>query len=166
MNSGKSYSSSLSERASTTSSRAYPTPHKAYRNVRPPPLPYLIPKPTPHNPSLTPPPTGDDICGLSLSIRYGNNLISIWHRDGTNEKSAEGIKNVILEKISPQLIPQPSYIYHKIHASHPGFDEAIAKNKEAEKARSPLSATESEGGKVEGSNEGAAGKASIDKAVT
>lgn len=44
---------------------------------------------------------------------------------------------MILEKMKPELIPQSNHIYHKIHASHPGFDEAIAKNKEAEKARSP-----------------------------
>ena len=107
----------------------------------PPPLPK--PETLTHSPSLTPPnPPGDDICGLSLSIRYGGNLISIWHRDGTNEKSVEGIKTVILEKLSPQLIPQPNHIYHKIHASHPGFDEAIAKNKEAEKARSPVGGRE------------------------
>ncbi|KAK0508040.1 hypothetical protein JMJ35_009929 [Cladonia borealis] len=111
-------------------------------------------------------PKRDDICGLSLSIRYGNNLISIWHRDGTNEKSVEGIKTVILEKLSPQLIPQSNYIYHKIHASHPGFDEAIAKNKEAEKARSPLSATESVNSAESKSPEGAPGKESMDKAMT
>ncbi len=116
-------------------------------------------------------PTGDDICGLSLSIRYGGNLISIWHRDGTNEKSVEGIKTVVLEKISPQLIPQQNHIYHKIHASHPGFDEAIANNKEAEKARSPLGVREPvEGGKLDGaevqSPEGAAGKGSMDNVTT
>ena len=71
----------------------------------------------------------------------------------------------MLEKISQQLIPQSNYIYHKVHASHPGFDEAIAKNKEAEKARSPLSATECEGGEGK-SPEGAAGKASMEKAMT
>ena len=89
--------------------------------------------------------TGDDICGLSLSMRYGGNLISIWHRDGSNERSMEGIKAVVLEKVSPQLLPQQNHIYHKIHSSHPGFDEAIAKNneaalpkkREAEKAKSP-----------------------------
>lgn len=112
------------------------------------------------------PPIGDDICGLSLSIRYGGNLISIWHRDGTNEKSVEGIKTVVLENLSPLLIPPGNHIYHKIHASHPGFEEAIAKNKEAEMARSPLSATDSVDGAESKSPEGAVGKASMDKVMT
>ena len=72
----------------------------------------------------------------------------------------------MLEKISPQLIPQPNHIYHKIHASHPGFDEAIAKNEEAEKARSPLGVREPEGGSGVKSPQGAAGKGSMDNMNT
>ena len=169
MSSGKSYSSLPSESTSTTFSKTSPTSHKAYQSVSPPPLTQIKPETITHTHHLHHP-TGDDICGLSLSIRFGGNLISIWHRDGTNEKSVEGIKTVVLEKISPQLIPQQNHIYHKIHASHPGFDEAIAKNKEAEKARSPLSVREPEGGKVDGtevkSPEAAAGKASMDNVTT
>lgn len=153
--------------------------HDVLQNV--PNVPQGVPKRKPTPPTQTAPeitthtphlhhPTGDDICGLSLSIRFGGNLISIWHRDGTNEKSVEGIKSVVLEKISPQLIPQPNHIYHKIHASHPGFDEAIAKNKEVEKARSPLSVREPEVGNLDGaevkSPDGAAGKASMDNMMT
>ena len=73
---------------------------------------------------------------------------------------------MVLEKISPQLIPQPNHIYHKIHASHPGFDEAIAKNKEAEKARSPLGVKELEGGKLDGAELKIPEGTAMDKAMT
>ncbi|KAL2048298.1 hypothetical protein N7G274_000209 [Stereocaulon virgatum] len=83
---------------------------------------------------------GDDICGLSLSMRYNGNTISIWHRDATNEKSKDGILAVILDKLSPELKPtQQSHIYYKKHSTHPGFDSAVAQTKEAEKAGTPSS---------------------------
>lgn len=83
---------------------------------------------------------GDDICGLSLSMRYNGNTISIWHRDASNEKSKDGILAVILDKLSPELKPtQQSHVYYKKHSTHPGFDEAVAQTKEAEKAKIPSS---------------------------
>ena len=88
---------------------------------------------------------GDDICGLSLSMRYNGNTISIWHRDASNEKSKDGILAVILDKLSSELKPtQQSHIYYKKHSTHPGFDEAVAQTKEAGKARTPGGGTISE----------------------
>jgi len=72
----------------------------------------------------------DDLCGLSLSIRFNSNLIAIWNRDGAATATIEGIRNVIMEKISPELKPKDGSYYYKKHNEHIGFEEVIAKARE------------------------------------
>ena len=69
---------------------------------------------------------GDDLCGLSLSVRFNNNLISIWNRNGANEKTKEGILAVLLDQISPELKPRDGHFYYKRHSEHAGFSEVVA----------------------------------------
>jgi Eukaryotic initiation factor 4E len=67
---------------------------------------------------------GDDICGISISNRFKSDLITVWNRDGSNEKSIEKIKNLIIEKLSEDLRPQkdnPKDPYYKKHSDHEGF---------------------------------------------
>jgi len=78
---------------------------------------------------------GDDLCGLSYSVRFNSVLIMIWNRDGSNQKSIDGIRDVVLEKISPELKPKDSAIFYKKHSEHAGFDEAVAKAKAVEDAK-------------------------------
>ncbi|CAF9907902.1 hypothetical protein IMSHALPRED_006527 [Imshaugia aleurites] len=82
---------------------------------------------------------GDDLCGLSLSVRFNSNLITIWNRDGANEKTKEGILAVVLEKVSSELQPQPRNYYYKKHSEHAGFSEVVARaserSKEAEEGK-------------------------------
>ena len=75
---------------------------------------------------------GDDLCGVTLSVRFNSDLISIWTRDGTNQKTKDGILGVMMEKLSPHLIPKDqSHYYYKKHSEHNGFDEVVAKAKSA-----------------------------------
>lgn len=62
-----------------------------------------------------------------MSVRFNSNLITIWNRDGANEKTKEGILAVVLEKVSPELTPQPRNYYYKKHSEHAGFSEVVAK---------------------------------------
>ena len=73
---------------------------------------------------------GDDLCGLSYSARFNSDLISIWHRDASNEASRNGILDVVLSGINPQLKPDQRQIYYKRHMEHSTFSDAIAKTKE------------------------------------
>lgn len=64
---------------------------------------------------------GDDICGVSISIRFNSHLISVWNRDGNNEKSINAIQARILESLPEALKPQPQNIYYKKHSAHKSF---------------------------------------------
>lgn len=68
-----------------------------------------------------------------MSVRFNSNLITIWNRDGANEKTKEGILDVVLEKVSPELKPQPRNYYYKQHSEHAGFSEVVAKASEKSK---------------------------------
>lgn len=65
-----------------------------------------------------------------MSVRFNSNLITIWNRDGTNEKTKDGILAVVLEKVSPELRPQPRNYYYKRHSEHAGFSEVVARASE------------------------------------
>jgi len=86
--------------------------------------------PPPSRPLTNPTPPGDDLCGLSLSVRFNNNLISIWNRNGANEKTKDGILAVILDQISTDLKPREGHYYYKRHSEHAGFSEMVAKANE------------------------------------
>ena len=79
---------------------------------------------------------GDDLCGISLSVRFNSNLISIWHRRADHELSKAGILKVVEDTISPELKPLcvPKNYYYKSHSEHAGFSEMVAKAREGESA--------------------------------
>ena len=55
---------------------------------------------------------GDDICGVSCSVRFNNNyLIMVWNRDGDNQKSIDKILERILEYLPEELKPQSQNYY-------------------------------------------------------
>ena len=68
-----------------------------------------------------------------MSVRFNSNLITIWNRDGANEKTKDGILAVVLEKVSPELKPQPRNYYYKKHSEHAGFSEVVARASEMSK---------------------------------
>lgn len=75
---------------------------------------------------------GDDICGLSLTTRFTSNLISVWNRDGANQKSIRGILEVVLEELPEHLKPKESSYYYKRHEEHAGYSEVVAAAKAKE----------------------------------
>ena len=92
---------------------------------------------------------GDDLCGVSLSVRFNSNLIMIWNRDGTNQKSIDGILSAMLDKISPDLKPKDGSWYYKKHSTQAGFDEVVAKAREARLAQESDEAKAVDGGENE-----------------
>lgn len=65
---------------------------------------------------------------MTLSVRFNSDLISIWTRDGSNQKTIDGILSVMLAKLSPNLAPNDkSNYYYKKHSEHKGYDEVVAK---------------------------------------
>ncbi|KAL8707289.1 MAG: hypothetical protein Q9225_007784 [Loekoesia sp. 1 TL-2023] len=69
---------------------------------------------------------GDDLCGLSLSRRFNSDLITIWNRRSNNQASIDGIRDVVLAQLSPNLKPKEGSYYYKRHSEHTGFSEIVA----------------------------------------
>lgn len=65
--------------------------------------------------------TGDQICGVGLSVRFNSHLISIWHRDGSKQKSIDGMLQCVLENLEPELQPKADNYFYKKHSDHAGF---------------------------------------------
>ena len=99
----------------------------------------------------------DDLCGLSFSVRFNSNLISIWNRDGKAHASIDGILNTVMAKIAPELRPREGNYYYKRHSEHAGYAEALAKAKsEADakaKADADKKAAQAEAGDVKDEDE-------------
>jgi hypothetical protein len=64
---------------------------------------------------------GDQICGVALSVRFSSHLISVWHREGSNQKSIDGILKIILAEIPEDLLPKKENYFYKKHSDHAGF---------------------------------------------
>jgi len=64
---------------------------------------------------------GDDICGVSISVRFNSHLIMIWNRDSNNQESVDAIRDRALESIPEELRPAPQNYYYKKHSSHKFF---------------------------------------------
>ncbi|KXJ93134.1 putative translation initiation factor [Microdochium bolleyi] len=65
---------------------------------------------------------GDQLCGVGLSVRFNSHLITIWHRDGSKQKSIDGMLKAVLEEIPPELAPKADNYFYKKHAEHAGFN--------------------------------------------
>ncbi|EGP89907.1 uncharacterized protein MYCGRDRAFT_108058 [Zymoseptoria tritici IPO323] len=63
----------------------------------------------------------DDICGVSLGVRFNSMLVQIWNRDGGHEKGIERIVQTLMENISPEMQPKEGSYYYKKHSEHAGF---------------------------------------------
>lgn len=68
----------------------------------------------------------DDICGVSLSVRFTSTLVTIWNRDGEHEQGVKNILDTVLSGLSPELVPKESAYYYKKHSEHAGFTGIIS----------------------------------------
>lgn len=82
--------------------------------------------------------TGDDLCGLSLSRRFNSDLITIWNRRANDQASIDGIRDVVLAQLSPNLKPREGSFYYKIHSEHKGFSEIVAAAKKVDDEVKPV----------------------------
>ncbi|EME86032.1 uncharacterized protein MYCFIDRAFT_111620, partial [Pseudocercospora fijiensis CIRAD86] len=63
----------------------------------------------------------DDICGVSLSVRFNSMLIQIWNRDAEHQAGVDQVLQTVLEGLSPGLKPRDGSYYYKRHNEHAGF---------------------------------------------
>ncbi|RPA80736.1 translation initiation factor eIF4e [Ascobolus immersus RN42] len=54
---------------------------------------------------------GDDICGISISVRFNSHLIMIWNRNGENQKSIDQILETVMKVLPEEMKPVPSNYY-------------------------------------------------------
>lgn len=63
----------------------------------------------------------DDICGVSLSVRFTSILISIWNRDAGHDEGVKKILETVLGSLKPELVPRENSYYYKPHNEHAAF---------------------------------------------
>jgi len=68
----------------------------------------------------------DDICGVSLSVRFTSILVQIWNRDAKHEAGVARVLETVLRDLSPELRPREGSYYYKAHAEHAGFNQSAA----------------------------------------
>jgi hypothetical protein len=66
----------------------------------------------------------DDICGISYSIRFNSNLITVWNRDAEHADGIKRILDTVLAELPQELQPKEGQYYYKKHAEHAGFKAA------------------------------------------
>jgi hypothetical protein len=86
----------------------------------------------------------DDICGVSLSVRFTSTLVQVWNRDGDHEEGIQKILKAVLEELPPDLQLREHQYYYKKHSEHSAFkaspsdNEPVAVNGEAERPPATL----------------------------
>lgn len=63
----------------------------------------------------------DDICGVSLGVRFNSMLVQIWNRDGDHQAGIDGILKTISGSLSTELQPREGSYYYKKHSEHAAF---------------------------------------------
>ena len=63
----------------------------------------------------------DDLCGISYTRRYSSSLIMIWTRKAKEQKTIQGIKDIVDAESSAKirtLLQNEKYCYYKTHREH------------------------------------------------
>lgn len=63
----------------------------------------------------------DDICGVSLGVRYGSVLVQVWNRDAGHEEGVRRVLECVLGSVDGGLRPREGSYYYKRHAEHAAF---------------------------------------------
>lgn len=72
----------------------------------------------------------DHVLGITTSVRFNANMISVWNKLGSNERSINILKETIINGLSPHLRPaNPASCVYKRHAETVGYQEAIEAQK-------------------------------------
>ncbi|KAK4546350.1 hypothetical protein LTR36_002027 [Oleoguttula mirabilis] len=73
----------------------------------------------------------DDICGVSLGVRFNSMLVQVWNRDGEHQEGIDAISETVLENLSEELRPREGSYYYKKHSEHSGFAVPLAAGAES-----------------------------------
>ncbi|RKF55881.1 Eukaryotic translation initiation factor 4E type 3 [Erysiphe neolycopersici] len=73
--------------------------------------------------------SGDQLCGVGLSVRFNSHLISIWHRDASKQKSIDAILKMVLDELPTELLPKADNYFYKKHSDHAGFRASTVPSK-------------------------------------
>ena len=57
---------------------------------------------------------GDELCGIGVSIRYNEDVISVWHRDAADAEAKKTIYAALAQAL-PQLSARDATIDYKVH---------------------------------------------------
>ncbi|KAF2486324.1 translation initiation factor eIF 4e-like domain-containing protein [Neohortaea acidophila] len=63
----------------------------------------------------------DDICGVSLGVRFNSVLIQIWNRDGEHAQGIDKLLVAVKNGLSEDLTLKEGSFYYKRHNEHAGF---------------------------------------------
>jgi hypothetical protein len=73
----------------------------------------------------------DDICGVSLSVRFTSTLVQIWNRDGDHKEGIQKILQAVLDELPPEFQLREHQYYYKKHSEHNAFKASSSDKKEA-----------------------------------
>ncbi|KAI4722247.1 translation initiation factor eIF4e [Aureobasidium sp. EXF-10727] len=63
----------------------------------------------------------DDICGVSLSVRFTSVLVQVWNRDAGHEEGIKRLLETVFANLEPELMPRENGFYYKPHHEHAAF---------------------------------------------
>jgi len=63
----------------------------------------------------------DEICGVSLSVRFNSVLVRVWNRDADHEVGIAAVSETMNAGLGEQLMPKEGSAYYKRHNEHAGF---------------------------------------------
>jgi len=63
----------------------------------------------------------DDICGVSLGVRYGSMLVQVWNRDGAHEAGIQRVLETVLGGLGEGMGLREGSFYYKMHREHAAF---------------------------------------------
>jgi hypothetical protein len=78
--------------------------------------------------------SGDQLCGVGLSVRFNSHLISVWHRDASKQKNIDALLETVLEELPAEMKPKPDNYFYKKHSDHAGFKAPAGGELEAKTA--------------------------------
>lgn len=67
----------------------------------------------------------DDVCGVSLGVRFNSVLVQVWNRDGGHEEGIRRVLETVLAGLAEELRPREGGYYYKRHREHAGFSGEV-----------------------------------------
>ncbi|OQN97408.1 hypothetical protein B0A48_16567 [Cryoendolithus antarcticus] len=67
----------------------------------------------------------DDICGISLGVRFNSCLLQVWNRDGEHSEGIQRVLESITAGLSAGLGMREGSFYYKRHAEHASFAKTV-----------------------------------------